>query len=164
MPFYEFYCPECHKIMTFFSPVIDTTKQPDCPHCGHITQRQISRFIVAKDLNKATSDTGGFRLNDPKTQKILQKLNAKAGSLQNDPASAARLLKELSSVEGALQNPKLNKLLDQLEKNAGNPEIETELEALVSEIERDSESEFGATSNPKNAFVEPLRDHDVYDL
>ena len=34
MPIYEFYCPDCHTVFSFFSSAVDTAASPACPRCS----------------------------------------------------------------------------------------------------------------------------------
>jgi putative FmdB family regulatory protein len=56
MPIYEFYCPDCHTVFSFFSSRIDTAVRPACPQCGKASWvgcgrhvEQVLAGVAAKD-------------------------------------------------------------------------------------------------------------------
>ena len=49
MPIYEFYCRDCHTVYSFFTPRMDTERQPACPRCElQDLERKPSRFATLK--------------------------------------------------------------------------------------------------------------------
>ena len=49
MPIYEFYCADCHRVYSFLSKTVNTTKRPACPRCGRPKlERKVSRFAVGR--------------------------------------------------------------------------------------------------------------------
>lgn len=163
MPFYEFYCSDCHLILNFFSRKVDTESIPKCPHCHEDIERLISTFAPIKGKGRL-GDTGGFRKgDDPMVKNAYDKLNGKLANIDNsDPAVVAGILRQLGEETGQVMGPKMQNLLSQMEQNGYSEELHMELDSCLNEFEQKSEKEF--SHQPKNNLVPPETDEEVYEL
>src|SRR5580658_1437051 len=61
MPIYEFACPKCRVIFSFFSQRVSPKHLPTCPKCGNKKmEKQLSNFALTRGVKEAaTSGDGG---------------------------------------------------------------------------------------------------------
>lgn len=164
MPFYEFYCEDCHRIFNFFSKQINTDKSPDCPKCAKPSiQRLISNFSALKDMNPL-KDKGGFLTkNDPESVQAQLFLNNELKKINTqDPRQMASVLRKLGDVTGNHLGPNLQKVLSQMEQGGNVEELQLELESILTKYAENTESEFG--THQAKASLPPTIDEEVYDL
>jgi len=169
MPIYEFYCPDCHVMMNFFSHTVNTTKQPTCPHCKkRRLQRQVSRFAAGS----GTRDEGGglddLPIDESKMERAIEALASEAESMnEEDPRAAARLMRKFSNMTGMDFNEGIEQALQRMESGEDPEAIEAEMGGAL-----DDEDPFvvsgqkGKKSGGKGGKSRgaPRRDDTLYDL
>jgi putative FmdB family regulatory protein len=173
MPFYEFFCPDCNTIFTFFSRRVNTETIPDCPSCKiRKLDRRISLFAVAgKSKKDATEDTGDkgaddLPVDEARMTKAMEALAGEAEHLsEDDPRQAANLMRKFSDMTGLKYTDKMNEALNRLETGEDPEAIEAEMgDAFESEdpfiLPEKQESPKSATPRKKP----PMRDETVYEL
>jgi len=143
MPIYEFYCPDCHTVFSFFSSRIDTAVRPACPQCGRPELgRRPSRFAA---LSKAKSGAGGgdsesdeMDANDPLAgldeERMAGVMDSLAGEMegmdegaQQDPKQLAQFLARFQEATGLEAGPKMEEMLARLKEGADMDELEAEM-------------------------------------
>ena len=142
MPIYEFYCPDCHTVFSFFSSRIDTAVRPACPQCGKLElERKPSRFAA---LSKAKTGAGGGSEtddgddNDPLAgldeERMAGVMDSLAGemegmddSAQQDPKQLAQFLARFQEATGLEAGPKMEEMLARLKEGADMDELEAEM-------------------------------------
>ena len=171
MPIYEFYCPDCHIVMNFFSRSVNTKKRPLCPHCKkRRLERQVSLFAAVSSHEDGDDEFGGnLPLDESKLEKALDALSSEATSLdENDPRSAARLMRKFSDVAGMEFNEGIEEALRRMENGEDPEAIEAELGDAL-----DSEDPFATAGGGKSHKANsgggksrgaPRRDKTLYDL
>jgi putative FmdB family regulatory protein len=143
MPIYEFYCPDCHTVFSFFSSRIDTTVRPACPQCGKLElARKPSRFAA---LSKAKSGAGGggpdndendaddplAGLDEERMAGVMDSLAAEMegmdDSAQQDPKQLARFLTRFQEATGLEAGPKMEEMMARLKEGADMDELEAQM-------------------------------------
>ncbi len=107
MPVYEFYCPDCHIIFSFFSRRVDTQTRPACPRCSRPDlSRQASLFAISRA--RGESDAAGEGEADLPAgldeERLMRAFAAMEGEMEglddSDPKQAARLMRRLFDATG----------------------------------------------------------------
>ncbi|PCJ57778.1 MAG: hypothetical protein COA79_14945 [Planctomycetota bacterium] len=164
MPFYEFYCVECHCIYTFLSRKIDTTSTPICPVCeSDQLTREISNFSALRDM-KVEKDFGGFsKSSDKSVTELMAGLNKEISQIDSsDPKQLAGVLKKLGEATGESLGPEMQTALEQMEKGGDFNQLQLEMDSILNKVESDREKEF--SKRPKIDLSSPTLDTSVYDM
>lgn len=141
MPIYEFYCPACHVIFSFYAKTVNTAAKPLCPRCGGELQRRVSSFSVADGARRRRSDVEALPLSTQRLQEGMQRLEREVTRLKDeDPAQARRMLQNFRRMTGV----RFNEMFD----SSGRTHTD--------EDQPDTE--------PRHCADEPERDPGLYDL
>jgi putative FmdB family regulatory protein len=134
MPIYEFYCPDCHMIFSFFSRRINTDRRPLCPRCKRLKlTRQMSPFTVVRGL-KEDSDSGLPDIDEGKLERAMTALASEAEGLnEDDPRQAAQLMRKLTKMTGLELGAGMQEALRRMEAGEDPDQIEAELGDLLEE-------------------------------
>lgn len=140
MPIYEFYCPDCHTVFSFFSSRIDTAVRPACPQCGKPElARKPSRFAA---LSATKSGGAGAEMegdeNDPLAgldeermagvmESLASEMEGMDDSAQQDPKQLARFLARFQEATGLEAGPKMEEMMARLAEGADMDELEAEM-------------------------------------
>lgn len=130
MPVYEFYCPECHTLYSFFSRRVDTTTRPACPRCGGgALERQASLFAISKGRGD-TDDSADLPpgLDEDKMMQALASMSGEMESLdEDDPKQAARVMRRLFDVSGMKMGDAMAEAMRRMEAGEDPDAVEAEL-------------------------------------
>jgi putative FmdB family regulatory protein len=141
MPIYEFYCPDCHTVFSFFSSRIDTAVQPACPQCGRPELgRRPSRFAAISAAKSGGSGAEGAEMDadDPLAgldeERMAGVMESLAGemegmddSAQQDPKQLAQFLARFQEATGLEAGPKMEEMMARLREGADMDELEAEM-------------------------------------
>lgn len=125
MPIYEFYCPDCHTVFSFFSATVNTAARPDCPKCGRKElARRPSRFATVTagraEEGEGDADDPFAGVDEERMERAMEALGSEFEGLDEtaepDPRQMSRLLRRFSEVTGLEAGPKLREMLDRLER------------------------------------------------
>lgn len=129
MPIYEFYCPDCHRILNFLSRRVDTTGRPKCPRCGRSgLQRRPSAFAISK--NRAEEKTADMPpgMDESKLEAAMSALAAEGDALESDdPVASARVMRRLFETAGLPMNDGMREALRRMEGGEDPEKVEAEL-------------------------------------
>jgi putative FmdB family regulatory protein len=148
MPIYEFLCPDCNTIYSFFSRSVNTDKAPSCPRSPqHALQKKVSMFAVrgkAKGKEKGEGDEPGLPIDESKMEKAMEALAGEAENISEDnPRDAAKLMRKLSDMTGLHYGDTMQEALRRMESGEDPEKIEEEMGDLMN------------TENPEDLFVLP---------
>ncbi len=167
VPIYEFYCPDCHTVFSFFSSRIDTAVQPACPQCGRPELgRRPSRFAALKGSKPgAGGDAAAGELdeNDPlgglDEEKMAGVMESLAGEMegmdegaQQDPKQLAQFLARFQEATGLEAGPKMEEMLARLKEGADMDELEAEMGGAGPEGAGSDEGEGGGADDFSDFF------------
>lgn len=130
MPFYEFYCPDCHRLFNFYARRINTTARPACPRCERPEmERQVSLFAISK--GRGDSDEDDDALAGMDEAKLERALGSMAGELEhldeNDPKAAAKAMRKLFKEGGLKMGDSMEEAIARMEGGEDPDQIEAEL-------------------------------------
>ena len=166
MPIYEFYCPRCHTIYSFWSKTVNTEKVPACPQDGkHGLQRQISSFaVVSGGKTEGGEGMDDLPVDEAKMERAMETLVSEASGLdEEDPRAAARLMRKLSAMTGLEYGEKMEDALKRLEAGEDPDAIEAE---MGDALEGDEEPFVlpGAGKGRSKKPRPPKRDDTLYEM
>jgi putative FmdB family regulatory protein len=141
MPIYEFYCPDCHTIYSFFSARVAADAKPACPRCGRAElSRRPSRFAT---LSKSRAGGEGAEDGEPdpddpfagvdeaRLERAFGELASEFDGLDDgaepDPRQLGRVMRRFTDLTGLEAGPKLQEMLARLERGEDPDAIESEM-------------------------------------
>jgi putative FmdB family regulatory protein len=135
MPIYEYYCPDCHTVYSFFSARIAPQASPACPRCGRADLgRRPSRFATPR--NRAGAPEEGADdlfagLDESRLESAMEQLAGEIGDLDaegpQDPRQVSRFLRRFSDLTGLEAGPKMRDLLERLDRGEDPDALEEEM-------------------------------------
>jgi len=151
MPIYEFYCPDCHTVFSFFSATVGTEVQPECPRCQRPRlERRPSSFAALR--GRAGAEEGDEEgsaipgMDDERLESAMDSLAGEMGNLSEgdaeDPRQIARFFRRFSEVSGLEPGPKLVEMLQRLDSGADPDTLEDEFGGGEGEEGSEDLSEF----------------------
>ncbi|MGA2505957.1 MAG: FmdB family zinc ribbon protein [Chitinispirillaceae bacterium] len=173
MPLYEFFCPDCNTIFTFFSKTVTTDNVPPCPKSNnHRLSRMVSRFAVTGRAQEPGPASGNGDGPDPKVdmgrmEKAMETLASEAeGMDESDPRKAADLMRRFSSMTGLRLGDKMEDALSRLEAGEDPESLEKDMEGLEEKdlFKIDGAGEGSGKKNLSARKKAPLRDDTLYEM
>lgn len=162
MPIYEFFCPDCNTIFSFFARSVNTTKRPLCPRCGKVKlTRQMSPFAVTGRA-KESDDGDDLPIDESKMEQAMQTLAREADRInEDDPRQAAALMRKLSSMTGLELGAGMDEAIRRMERGEDPEAVEAEMGDLL-----ETEEPFLLPGKKGRGGVRkpPVRDEKLYDL
>ena len=172
MPIYEFYCGDCHRIFSFFSKTVNTTRQPPCPKCHRLKlERQVSAFaaIRRRPGGEGGEEKGDLPIDEAKMERAVEALAGEAENInEDDPRQAARLMRKFSNMTGLQFGDGMEQALHRMEAGEDPETIENEMGDLLN---GEGEEPFvkpgdkaGKPPSVSRTARPPSRDGTLYDL
>jgi hypothetical protein len=137
MPIYEFFCPDNHKIYSFFARSLAYSgAEPRCPDDpGFRMERMVSSFSVtgrAKETPGPTAESA----DDPAFEAALAAMEQEAGVLDSDnpdPRQVARMLRTLTRASGEKMPAQMEEVMRRLEAGESLDKLEEKFADLGDE-------------------------------
>ena len=160
MPVYEFYCPDCHRILSFFSRRVDTATRPACPRCGRPElDRRASLFAISKGRGHEPDGTDDGAMDLPAgldEERLMRALTSMEGAMEglddSDPKQAARLMRRLFDATGLKLGDGMAEAIRRMEAGDDPDTIDAELGEVLAE-----EDPFAAGQGGGKGLSESLR-------
>jgi len=132
MPIYEFYCPDCHTLFSFFSPSVDTAARPPCPRCGRPELgRRPSTFATLRKAAAAGGEEEDSPLPGLDEERFEGAMESVLGEVdegaEDDPRQMARLMRRFTEAAGMAPGPRMEEMLRRLETGEDPEALEDEL-------------------------------------
>jgi len=140
MPIYEFYCSDCHRIFSFLSRTVNTSKQPACPRCGRAgLTRRVSSFAISKGRKEEPArpvepDLPGLPpgMDEARLEQAMATLTREAEGLnEDDPRQGAQLMRRLFEATGMPVGAGMEEALRRMESGEDPEKIEEEMGAAM---------------------------------
>lgn len=168
MPFYEFYCADCHTRFNFFARRVTTDRQPDCPRCGRPRiERVPSLFAISRGRPEPTPDPGEVPA-DLDEARLERAMAAMAGEFEGldeeDPRAMGRLLRRLYASTGMRLGEGMEEALRRMEAGEDPERLEAE---LGDALERETPLQAGPRASLRDLrrrYLPPRQDPQLYEL
>ena len=168
MPFYEFYCPDCHTIYNFYSRRINTDKLPACPGEGCSRgrlERQVSLFAISRGRQE---EEGGDMLDNVDDSRLEQAMMSMAGEMENidenDPRQAARMMRRLFDSTGLQLSGGMEEAIGRMEAGEDAEQIEADMGDMLEEEEPFAMKPKKMLDDLRRKYLPPKVDNTLYDL
>lgn len=135
MPIYEFYCPDCHTLFSFFSARFAPDAAPSCPRCARPgLARRPSRFATPRRSAGDAADEPDdlfSGLDESRLESAMEQLAGEIGDLDaegpQDPRQVSRFLRRFADLTGLEAGPKLQEMLTRLDRGEDPDALEQEM-------------------------------------
>jgi len=136
VPIYEFYCAACHRVFSFLSRSVNTSKQPACPRCGHARlARRVSSFAISKGRKEEPAGPAEPGLpglppgvDESRLEQAMETLSRQAEGLnEDDPRQGAQLMRQLFEATGLPVGAGTEEALRRMEAGEDPEKIEEEM-------------------------------------
>ncbi|MCF7961748.1 MAG: zinc ribbon domain-containing protein [Pirellula sp.] len=169
MPIYEYYCPPCHTIYSFFARSMSQSATPKCPKCGlKKLEKKISRFAISKGLTESSASVDPFEnVDESKMEQLMAEMAPhmeEGGDGPEDPRQMAGLMKRMFEMTGMQPNGAMLEAIKRMEAGEDPDKIDAE---MGDALDADGDPFAQATGKGKklSRFFEPPNvDPELYDL
>ena len=161
MPIYEFFCPSCNTIFSFYSSRINTSKVPPCPKCTEPLQRQMSLFSTIGRAREE-DDAPLPDIDEGRMESVLGELAREAENVnEEDPRQMARIMRKFSEKTGLHLGDSMEEAIARLEAGEDPDSIEQQMGDLL-----EGEDPFSLMKKKAKGVKSsiPLRDETLYEL
>jgi putative FmdB family regulatory protein len=143
MPIYEFACPDCRKIFSFFSKTINPGRLPACPKCGNQKMvKQVSGFAMPRAVKEPPapgSQPSGEPtpdMDDPRLMRAMAEMERDFEHLdENNPRHMAHMMKKMKDIMPPGSVPKeLDTAIKRLEAGEDPEKIEQDMGDVLGEF------------------------------
>jgi len=134
MPIYEFYCPSCHVIYSFFARTMKSDVIPSCPkNKTHSLQREVSRFaFIGKAREPQDASDFDMDVDESKMEQVMMEMAANADGLDEDnPRSAAAFMRAMQEKIGLPMGKNMEEALRRLESGEDPDKVEEEMGGIL---------------------------------
>jgi hypothetical protein len=179
MPIYEFYCPDNHKIYSFFARSLAYAgKTPRCPDNPKLRmERMISRFAVtgrAKEKPDMPPEAGP-NPDDPRMEAAMAEMEREFGGMASenpDPRQMARMMRKMTSLMGENVPGAMDEMLGRMEKGEDPEKLEEEYGDVLDDLDSPGEKDAEAGANEETKMLRarlrglrrPRRDPALYEM
>ncbi len=169
MPIYEYYCPPCHTIYSFFARSMNQTVAPKCPKCGRKQlEKKISRFAISKGLTESSGVTDPFEnVDESKMEQLMAEMAPhleEGGEGPEDPRQMAGVMKRMFELTGMQPTGAMLEAMKRMEAGEDPDKIDEEMgDALDGDGDPFAQSQ-KAGKKFSRFFEAPNVDPELYDL
>jgi putative FmdB family regulatory protein len=165
MPIYEFYCADCHRILSFLSRRIDTQGRPACPKCsGSTLHRLPSSFAISKGRKEEPAGPAMPDVDESRLERAMESLASEAeGMNEDDPRQAAHFMRRMFEAAGLPVGGGMEQALKRLEAGEDPEQVEAEMGDAFDEDPFQARQGTIA-ARLKRRFVPPTVDPTLYEM
>ena len=193
MPIYEYYCPDNHKIYSFYAKTLAQGQiVPKCPdNPVYRMVKMLSSFAVTGRTRKTgeripvtgkgeigTEGPGGDPTEEARMEAALSAMEGEFANVdENDPRAMGRMMRRMSELTGEKLDGEMEEVVRKLEEGADPDQLEEHLGGALGEsgdpddpsgMGRDAEAKPPADPKEARSRVRvrrgpPVRDPKLYD-
>lgn len=192
MPIYEYYCPENHRIYSFFAKTLAQGQTiPKCPDDPAFRMRKIVSSFAVTGRTRKTEKAGagpegetpapaGDPAEDARMEAAMSAMEGEFANVdENDPRAMGRMMRRMSELTGEKLDGEMEEVVRKLEEGADPDALEGQMGgAFGDEGAGDSDDPYGMGSGgeakppvdpkePRHRFRvrrgPPTRDPKLYD-
>jgi putative FmdB family regulatory protein len=170
MPVYEFYCPDCHVIYSFFSRRPNTEARPSCPVCARADlERRVSLFAISKGRGERDDTAAGDLPEGFDEAAMMKAMASMAGELEHvdddDPKQAARMMRKLFASAGLEVGGAMAEMMARMEAGEDPDQLEADYaDVLDTEDPLAGLAGGGKLRRLRRRLLPPRRDEKWYPL
>lgn len=163
MPIYEFYCPDNHKIYSFYARSQEQAKQiPKCPDNPKFRMiKMVSGFSITGGAGeKAEEGEGGIEpvVDERAMSGLMKEMESAMSGMSDDnpdPKLLGRMMRKMAEVAGEKVTGGMEEMIRKLEEGTDPEKLEEEFGDVME----------GGNDTPGNRRKKtaPLRDPKLYD-
>jgi hypothetical protein len=150
MPIYEYYCPNNHRIYSFFAKTLAQGQTvPKCPdNSAFLMKKIVSSFAVtgrtrkSDDKDAGGADTaagggpGGNPAEDARMEAAMSAMEGEFANIdENDPRAMGRMMRRMSEITGEKLDGEMEEVVRKLEEGADPDALEGEMGGAFGEGE-----------------------------
>ena len=173
MPIYEFYCPDNHRIYSFFARSLACAgKTPRCPdNPRHRMERMISSFSVTGRAKEKPDAPPGGDFDDARMDAAMSEMEREFGGMGEenpDPRQLARMMRKMSGLTGEKVPAQMEEMLRRLEAGEDPEKLDEEMGDAMNDEEfaggSDSEADRAMKARLRKFRGRPGRDPVLYEM
>jgi hypothetical protein len=140
MPIYEYYCPDNHRIYTFYAKTMAQGQQvPKCPDDpGFRMKKIVSSFAVTgrsrktekegKGAEGAAPAAGESPMEDARMEAAMSAMEGEFANVdENDPRAMGRMMRRMSELTGEKLDGEMEEVVRKLEEGADPDALEGQM-------------------------------------
>ena len=144
MPIYEYYCPDNHRIYSFYAKTLAQGQTvPKCPDDPAFRMKKIvSSFAVTgrtrktekegKGAEGAAPAAGGDPVEDARMEAAMSAMEGEFANVdENDPRAMGRMMRRMSELTGEKIDGEMEEVMRKLEEGADPDQLESEMGGAV---------------------------------
>ena len=131
MPIYEFYCPDNHRIYSFFARSLAySDRTPRCPDGAKLRmERMISKFAITGRAKEKPEMPAGADLDDPRMESMMAEMEREFGGMDSenpDPKMLARMMRKMTALSGEKVSGEVDEMIRRMEAGEDPEKLDEE--------------------------------------
>lgn len=167
MPIYEFYCPACHAVYSFFTPSTEDRRRPTCPRCERPElDRRPSTFAMIKSRPEESAEGDPLDgIDDERLAGAMETLMHEAeGVDEDDPKAMGRMMRRFGELTGLSLGERMEEMVGRIEAGEDVDALEAEMEGEMGEGDDGLEGFFELRKALAKGRRKPRVDDELYFL
>ena len=131
MPIYELYCPDNHRIYSFYARSLACAdRTPRCPDgAKHRMERMISNFAITGRAKEKPELPAGAEADDPRMASMLAEMEREFGAMDAenpDPKMLARMMRKMTALSGETVPGEVDEMIRRMEAGEDPEKLDAE--------------------------------------
>ncbi len=149
MPIYEFYCPDNHKIYSFYARSLACAdRTPRCPDDRRFRmERMISNFAITGRAREKSELPGGDDAGDPRMDAMMGEMEREFGGMDSenpDPRTLARMMRKMTALSGGKVSGEVDEMIRRMEAGEDPEKLDEEFGDAMASFDPPGAGEPGA--------------------
>lgn len=173
MPIYEFYCPDNHRIYSFFARSLAySDRTPRCPENPRFRmERMISKFAITGRAKEKPELPRGTEADDPRMEAMMAEMEREFGGMDTenpDPKMLARMMRKMTAMGGGDVPGEVDEMIRRMEAGEDPEKLDEEYGSALDGFDPLG-GEQGAAGEKIRAHLramrrQPQRDPQLYEM